>query len=102
MEQTSIALAALGIVGTLCAALIWLLKKLFTQNEDVLGKLSCSIDTLSDVLSNNDKRDLDFQKLVIKQLKDIESKTDRNYDAVINTQQAGTQVVENQTIVSKE
>src|SRR5690625_3819865 len=112
MEGAEVALTALAIVATLCGALIWLLKRLFTQNEGVLTKLASSLDGLHSFLkeeresrAERDELNEEFQKKVVDRLDHINTKTtsilmkaDRNYEAVLN-QKVGTQVVENQTIV---
>lgn len=68
MEQSGVSLASLGIVATLVAGLIWLLKAQFNQNNstiqkntDVIEKLTDVIDELSDSLKKRDKTDHDFQ-----------------------------------------
>lgn len=57
-----VALASLGIVGSITAALVWLLKKLFEQNTvtlkhliDALNNLSTVIDTFKSSQSDRDK-----------------------------------------------
>ena len=68
MEQSGVSLASLGIVATLVAGLIWLLKAQFNQNTstirkntDVIEKLTEVIDELSNSLKKRDKTDHDFQ-----------------------------------------
>ena len=46
-EQTSVALAALGIVASITTALVWLLKKLYDQNATTLKQLSRSSNNLA-------------------------------------------------------
>lgn len=68
MAESGVSLASLGIVATLVAGLIWLLKAQFTQNTttiqkntDVIEKLTNVIDELSNSLKKRDKTDHDFQ-----------------------------------------
>ena len=68
MAESGVSLASLGIVATLVAGLIWLLKAQFNQNTstirkntDVIEKLTEVIDELSNSLKKRDKTDHDFQ-----------------------------------------
>lgn len=113
MDGAEVAITALGIMASVVGALVWLLRKLFTQNESVLAKLAGSIDGLHEFLkeerlsrTERDTLNEQFQTKVIDHLDHINTKTsailvkaDRNYEATIANQQVGTQVVENQTIV---
>lgn len=50
MAESSVLLAALSIVATVSAALIWLLKKLFTQNESTIRQNTTSTLALSQAI----------------------------------------------------
>lgn len=65
MLESAVILSALGIVSALAGALIWLLKKLFTQNEVILAKVSNSIDKLSDTLDQSNEGRTEFRHHVV-------------------------------------
>ena len=76
--ENAVAIAALGILGSVVAALVWLLKKLFTQNDTTLTKntninasLAKSIDNLNDTMKCNEENRLEFQTGVVNSLKKI-------------------------------
>lgn len=104
MDDNVVAMAALGIVATVAGAQVWLLKKLFGQNDStikqnsgVMVKLSTAIEKLTERIYKSESRDLKFQETVLKYLSELDTKSDRNYDAVMN-QHVGVQVVEKQTV----
>lgn len=108
-DGASVALAALGIVATLAAALIWLLKKLFAQNTDTLNYLSDSsnnlarsIEQLSKVserqtiiIERQEKSDMEWQKYVTRRFDDLDNVGHRLLNQKVNTQ-----IVEHQTVVT--
>ena len=117
MEQSGVSLASLGIVATLVAGLIWLLKAQFTQNTttiqkntDVIEKLTEVIDELSDSLKKRDKTDLEFQMKVSTILNKISTTQDTIADrqlemyAKIDTSvmNVDTMNVKNEIVKSKE
>jgi hypothetical protein len=109
MDQSDIALAALGIVATLAAALIWLLKKLFNQNtvtlkhlSDSSNNLARSIEQLSKVserqtkiIERQESSDSEWQKYVATRFDELKSIGSR-----LLTQIVDTQVVTNQTVLN--
>lgn len=50
MQDTTVILAALAIVATLTGALVWLLKKQFTQNDTTIRESTKAINKLADVM----------------------------------------------------
>lgn len=116
MFGEAIVLAALGIMATITAALVWLLKKLFTQNDTTLRegnkvslRLSMSIDKLAAASEEQIKatrertqKDQRWQELVIKKLDHLDVKADRNHDAIIDNQVVKKQTVKHQTVQSQE
>ena len=108
-DGTSVELAALGIVATLAAALIWLLKKLFAQNTDTLNYLSDSsnnlarsIEQLSKVserqtiiIERQEKSDIEWQKYVTRRFDELDNVGDKLLNQKVNTQ-----IVERQTVVT--
>ena len=76
--ENAVAIAALGILGGVVTALIWLLKRLFNQNDTTLklnteinANLAKSIDNLNDTMLSNDKNRIEFQTGVIATLKKL-------------------------------
>lgn len=115
MFGESIVLAALGIMATIVGVLVWLLKKLFTQNDTTIRqnnkvnlKLSEAIERMSlaaeeQIRSSKERaqKDQRWQELVVKKLDELDTKADRNYDATINKQVVHEQTVQHQTVESK-
>lgn len=99
MTGVEVALAALGIVGTVVGALVWLLKGLFTQNQNVLAELTSAIKSLKETLSNTDEETRRFQVLVIKKLDNLDKKADRNHQATVQIRE---QKVLHQTVFNQE
>lgn len=111
MNGVEVALASLGIMATVIAALVWLLKKLFTQGDTTLKEgnkanvaLANSIDRLAtaseEQIRSGRERDVEqikFQKLVLKQLKTLDEKADLVIEATTNVT-VGTQHVQNQVV----
>lgn len=92
MAESGVSLASLGIVATLVAGLIWLLKAQFNQNNstiqkntDVIEKLTAVIDQLSDSMSARDKIDHEFQKQVITVLEKLSLHQDSIGETVRDT-----------------
>ena len=103
MTGIEVALAALGITATVAGALVWLLKKLFDQNDTTLHQNTAALTELTKTLTHlnasiaaNDKADREFQKTVLRYLVSLDKKADRNHDATI-----GKQTVENQTVIQQ-
>lgn len=102
----SIVLTALGIVATIAGALVWLLKKLFTQNEDTIRQntlatieLSKSINGLSaasskqvTTLENQEKATKEWQQYVIGRFDGLEH---------LVSQDVKQQTVEHQTVINQ-
>lgn len=96
MNGAEVALAALAIVATVCAALIWVVKFLFTKNDRTNNRLAGSIEksanasqALQRSLADRDARDHEFQRDVIEalakvsvSLDQLDRKSDTNLDAV--------------------
>lgn len=89
MDGAEVALSALLIVGTLCGALIWLLKKLFAQNENVLTRLATSLDGLAELLKSQQENEEErrreheeFKAELVRMFTQIDEKQDRNYNAL--------------------
>lgn len=119
MIGSEVALAALAIMASIVAALVWLLKKLFTQNDTTLKEgnranllLAKSIDKLAvaseEQIKSGRERDsqtLKFQRLVIEKLDSIDTKTALTLDAVANVtienQHVQNQVVQSETVERK-
>ena len=116
--EISLALIATlgGILATTIGALIWLLKKLFTQSEKTLkegnlasvalakaiDKLSASSDEQLRLSRLREKEELRWQALVVKKLEEIDAKVDRNYDATDQNQTVLEQNVAHQTVAESE
>lgn len=95
----STALAALGIVATIAAALVWLLKKLFTQNDTTLrhiakssASLASAIEALNKTLEANDETrredrqaDREYQKYMRSTITKVSEKQDIIHDIVAKT-----------------
>lgn len=97
MNDPSVLLAALGIVATAVGYLI-------KQNNTAMVKLSNVLDRLSDRIEKSETRGLEFQETVLKYLKEIDEKADRNFEAVttqkIRTQQVDKQIVNHEVVRS--
>lgn len=99
MTGVEVALAALAIVSTVVGALVWVLRELFKQNQSVIGKLSVSLDHLTDTLQKSDADRLGFERNVLNRLVSIDQKADRNYQATIRVKE---QTVMHQTVLQQE
>lgn len=84
MNGGEVALAALGIVATVCAALIWVVKFLFTKNDTTNNRLASSIEKSADAshalqksLADRDARDHEFQRDVIASLAKVSLSLDQ-------------------------
>lgn len=102
MDGAEVAITALAIVATLCGALIWLLKKLFAQNENVLTRLSSSLDGLAALLKsqqdNEEERRREHEEFkadLVRMFVQIDEKQDRNYNAIstLNVKQLNVEKV---------
>lgn len=105
MEGEPIVLAALAIVASIAGALVWLLKKLYSQNETTVrdntksnAELAKAIAGLSSSTEARNKSDLEFKATVLSKLETIDNKADRNHSAIIKRQTVKEQTVEHQTI----
>lgn len=91
----SVTLAALGMVATVVGYLI-------KQNSGIMAKLSNAIDRLTNRIDKGEARDLKFQETVLKLLKEIDGKADRNFDAMgaqtVNEQHVTKQFVEREVV----
>lgn len=110
MLESTVILAALGIVATISGALVWLLKKLFTQNEDTIKQnttatmeLSKSINRLSEAsikqsnaLEHQEKATKEWQQYVIGRFDGLE-----NLSQKLLTQEIKEQTVEHQTVINQ-
>lgn len=95
-EGVTVALAALGIMATIVGVLVWLLKKLFTQNETTVqdnsksnAQLASAIARLADASEETisaskarDEEQRSFQQLVIQKLDGLDGKADSIYQVV--------------------
>lgn len=109
MAETVI-LSALGIVGSVVAALVWLLKKLFSQSDETLksvtesqAHLAVSITSLAAAsenqalaTANNAKAGQEWQEYV----KERFDRLDKVGDNILS-QTVREQTVEHQTVVTK-
>jgi hypothetical protein len=110
LGEADVALAALGIVGTIAGALIWLLKKLFQQNTNTLAKLSASNETLAKsidqlsrtsermnkTLDNQEKNSAEWQKYVTERFNVLQGIGDR-----LLSQKITEQTVHHQTVINQ-
>ena len=69
--ENAVAIAALGILGTVVAALIWLLKKLFNQNDTTIKELTAVLAKLDKTMVSNDENRVEFQTGVVATLKKL-------------------------------
>lgn len=74
MLESTVILATLAIVSALAGALIWLLKKLFVQNEGVLKQVSDSIDNLANTLNQSNEGRTEFRHRVVTTLDEVHDK----------------------------
>lgn len=98
MGGSEVALAALGIMATIVGVLVWLLKKLFTQNESTIKEnsksnslLATSITRLANASEEQvraartrDEEHRSFQAHVVEKLDLIEVGVDRTHKALVN------------------
>lgn len=121
MNGVEVALAALGIMATIVAALVWLLKKLFNQSDTTLKEgnksqleLAKSINKLATASEEQvrlgrerDAEQREFQKEVLHNLKTLNEKADKTFEAVnhapvtIEKQHVEKQVVQQEVVESK-
>lgn len=108
MLESTVILAALGIVATISGAMVWLLKKLFTQNEDTIKQnttatmeLSKSINRLSEAsikqsnaLEHQERATQEWQQYVVTRFDTIESHTTK----LLEAHGPSVQVVEKQYV----
>lgn len=108
-----VALAALGIMATTVGVLVWLLKKLFNQNDTTLkegnkanlelaksiNKLAIASEEQTRVGRERDAEQREFQKEVLHNLQTLNEKADKTFDAVSNpTVTIEKQTVQNQVV----
>lgn len=81
--ENAVSIASLGVLGTVTGALIWFLKKLFTQNDTTLREntmankcLATSIDNLNETMKLNEASQKAFQAGVVASLSKISSVQD--------------------------
>lgn len=121
MSGVEVALAALGIMATIVAALVWLLKKLFNQNDTTLkegnianlelaksiNKLATASEEQTRLGRERDAEQREFQKEVLHNLKTLNEKADKTYTAVsekpvtIEKQHVQNQVVQQEVVEVK-
>lgn len=121
MNGIEVALAALAIMATTVAALIWLLKKLFNQNNTTLkegnkanlelaksiNKLATASEEQTRVGRERDAEIREFQKEVLHSLQTLNDKADKTFDAVshasvtIEKQHVEKQVVQQEVVEVK-
>lgn|GEM_PF-6292784 len=84
MGDNGVILASLGIVATVCGALIWVVKFLFTKNDKTNNRLASSIEksanasnALQKSLADRDARDHEFQRDVIASLAKVSLSLDQ-------------------------
>ena len=111
MLESTVVLAALGIVATISGALVWLLRKLFTQNDDTIKQntsatieLSKSINKLSEAslkqsstFEHQERATQEWQDYVITRFDNIDSNTLK----LLGSGEAKVQVIEHQVIDKK-
>ena len=111
MLESTVVLAALGVVATIAGALVWLLKKLFTQNDDTIKQntsatieLSKSINRLSEAslkqssaLEHQERATQEWQNYVITRFDNIENNTLK----LLGSGEAKVQVIEHKVINKK-
>lgn len=102
-----VALAALAITGTVAGALIWLLKKLFTQNDgtlkDVVKSSAALAVSISKLASASEKQTsaIEKQETATQEWQEYVTKRFDRLDEIGNTiltQDIGEQIVEHQTV----
>ena len=64
-QTVTITITSLGILASTVGALIWLLKKLFNQNNTTIKDLSSILSKLNDTIDNNDSKNCEFQAKVV-------------------------------------
>lgn len=121
MNGVEVALAALGIMATIVAALVWLLKKLFNQNDTTLkegnrsqlelaksiNKLAAASEEQTRVGRERDAEQREFQREVLHSLKTLNEKADQTFEAVskapvtIEKQHVQNQVVQTEVVEAK-
>lgn len=121
MNGIEVALAALAIMATTVAALIWLLKKLFNQNNTTLkegnkanlelaksiNKLATASEEQTRAGRERDAEQREFQEQVLANLKSLNAKADKTYRAVtakpitIEQQHVQNQVVQQEVVEVK-
>jgi len=80
--ENAVAIASLGILGSVVASLIWLLKKLFNQNDTTIKDLTVILDKLNTSINIDDTDRREFQTCVVNTL----SKLSENQDIISNRQ----------------
>ena len=110
MNGAEVALAALGITGTIAGALVWLLKKLFNQNDGTLKEvvksnalLSTSINKLA-LASEKQTLAIERQELSTAKWQEYVTKRFDKLEDISNTllnQEVLEQRVEHQTVITK-
>lgn len=121
MGGEGVALAALGIMATTVGVLVWLLKKLFNQNDTTLkegnkanlelaksiNKLASASEEQTRVGRERDAEQREFQTQVLHSLQLLNKKADKTYNAVsrapvnIEQQHVEKQVVQQEVVESK-
>lgn len=102
-----VALAALGVTGAIAAGLVWLLKKLFNQNDGTLKEvvksssaLAVSINKLA-AASEKQTGAIERQESATKEWQEYVTERFDRLDEIGNTiltQDIGEQIVEHQTV----
>lgn len=110
MNGIDVALAALAITATISATLVWLLKKLFEQNDGTLkevvksnsslavsiNKLAQASETQTRAIERQEKNNEEWQKYVTTRFDNLD-----NIGGMLLGQNASEQRVEHQTIVNR-
>ena len=80
MLESTVILAALAVISGITGALIWLLKKLFTQNEGVLKGVSESMNNLAATLDQANEGRYEFRHKVVTTLGEVHEKVSQLVD----------------------
>lgn len=111
MDGAEVALAALGIMATIVGVLVWLVKKLFNQNDTTLKQVSAtslllsrSIDKLAvasdkqtTAIEKQEKATLEWQKYVTERFNNLDEISKQ-----ILSQTVSEQTVQHQTVLNTE
>lgn len=110
MQEAGVALAAIGVLGSITAVMGWAMKFLLKEFNSTQRDLSKSItkqavaaDRLNASITKRDVREEQFHAKVMEQFDKLNEKADRNFDAVqgitIHEQKVEHQHVQHEIIV---